>query len=251
MQLIKRFFSDSTGRGRYRVFDVWRGFAFINMFSYHFFVIADQYHVIYSTINGTINDGSLWKIYQKSIAGSFFLLVGISLYLAHQSNTSISKQARRLGLLLVCSLTITITSIILYPSSIITFGILHSISVCYVFCIAIQKARLARFAIPLGILFGVVSIYCKDDFFNHPLLYWLGLSTHYVPAFDYQPFIPSVSIVLIGLGSAEYATKNFGKLFSTPNLFTSSLAAIGQHTLLLYMIHVPLIIALMEIPIRF
>ncbi|MBT5032765.1 MAG: DUF1624 domain-containing protein [Proteobacteria bacterium] len=241
MQLIKHAFAVSPGR--YLVFDIWRGFAFINMAIYHFFIFASQYHVI----DSTINDGGLWKIYQKSIAGSFFLLVGISLYLAHQSNTSIDKQAKRLAQLLLCSITVTISSIILYPSSIISFGVLHSISACYVFCIVLQKANLARFAIPLGILFGFVFIYCKDDYFNHPFLYWLGLSTNYISAFDFQPFIPSVAIVLIGLGMAEYATKRGEKIFSTAGLFTTSLASIGQHTLLLYMAHVPLIIVLMEI----
>ncbi len=214
------------------------------MFFYHSILFATQYRVIETTISNYIG----WEIYQKLIAGSFFFLVGISLYFTNQHKITLKKITMRMVELISSALIVTIVSIFLYPNSIILFGILHSIALSYLLALALLKIKIPyKFITILGIIIIIIGIYYRSELFNHPILVWTGLGTHVAPAFDYQPIFPWWGVVLIGLGLGEHIANFSQKVKINKNKTTLLLTLIGQHTLFLYLAHVPIILIFLEI----
>ena len=175
--LILNFFTISSHR--YQVIDMIRGVLFFNMFFYHSVLFATQYRVIETTISTSIG----WEIYQKLIAGSFFFLVGVSIYFGNQRRITIKKVTIRMAQLISSALIITIVSIFLYPNSIILFGILHAIALSYLLALFLLHIKIPYKLITLlGIIIILIGIYYRSELFNHPILVWIGLGTHVAPA---------------------------------------------------------------------
>lgn len=232
-----------VSHGRYQTVDIYRGVMFVLMAIYHIFIFGKNYNMIITTIP----DGIGWQIFQKFIAGSFFFLVGVSLYLGYNKYINYLKYFYRLGQLIGCAFIITVTSFLLYPDAPVTFGIIHSIATCYVLGIILMQFKLDKLAIPLGIIILVIGVIYQRAVFTHPLLQWTGLSSYSSAAFDYQPLFPWFGVVLLGLGLAPWLDKYWRRLEPAPNPMTSALAFAGQHTLFLYMIHVPIILGTFEV----
>ncbi len=240
--LILNFFK--TSPHRYQIIDIARGILFFNMFFYHSMLFATQYRVIQTTIPNSIG----WEIYQKLIAGSFFFLVGISLYFTNQHNITLKKITMRMIELIGSALIVTIVSIFLYPNSIIIFGILHSIALSYLLALYILKIKIPyKFITILGIIIIIIGIYYRSQLFDNPILVWTGLGIHVAPAFDYQPIFPWFGVVLIGLGLGKYIANFSQKIAISQNKTTLLLTLVGKHTLFLYLAHVPIILIFLEI----
>ena len=60
---------------------------------------------------------------------SFLLLVGISLVLAERASVPFTAFAKRVAIIAACALAASAASYLVYPSTFITFGILHFIAV--------------------------------------------------------------------------------------------------------------------------
>lgn len=222
----------------YPLIDSYRGFALLCMFFYHGCLFSKEYGLLNSTIP---NDFS-WIIFQKFIAGSFFFLVGINVFLCCTESFDRRKFYLRWGQIVFCAMIVTLTSMVLYQSKVITFGILHSIAVCQLFNLACLRFKLVRMAIPLGIFVVIIGIFYKNSFFNHPLLQWIGLSTGFAETLDLQPIFPWLGVSLLGLALAPYI-ENLCKKTSLPNNWIiGCLSLLGRHTLFLYMLHVPVIL---------
>ncbi len=232
-----------TSKGRYALIDSYRGFVFFCMFIYHSTLFTKQYGLS----NSTIPSGLSWIIFQKFIAGSFFFLVGVGVFFGHAESTHVKKYFRRWGQIACCAIIVTITSTVLYPHKIITFGILHSIAVCNLLVLIFLRSKLTKLAVPVGIIIIVLGAYYRNSFFNHPLLQWTGLSTVVRPAFDHQPVFPWLGVSLLGLALAPCIDKLCKSVALPNNFVVTNISFLGQHTLFLYMAHVPVILGALEL----
>jgi uncharacterized membrane protein len=213
------------------------------MFVYHATLFARGYGLGTSTIPYGLG----WVIFQRFIAGSFFFLVGVSLFLGYVKSINVGKYFFRWGQIVGCAMIVTLTSIVLWPDRMVTFGILHSISVCSLLALVFLRLKLTRLTLPVGVLIIVVGAYYENPLFNHPLLQWTGLSTCVTPALDYQPVLPWFGVSLLGIALAPYIETLCKRAPLPRNPATNSLAFLGQHTLFLYMAHVPAILGTLEL----
>lgn len=162
-----------------------------------------------------------WRASQRAIAGTFFLLVGVSM--------RFGSSGWRLARIAACAAVVTATSAVLDPGRLVTFGILHAIFLASV--LARPFARLGAWAAIPGALAAAVGATTSDPRFDHPLLVWTGLGTTVPPTFDHQPFVLWFGVVLVGIAVPVPRWE----------VRAPALAWMGRHSLWLYMAHVPVL----------
>ena len=225
---------------RFQAVDFYRGLAFISMFIYHFCFFFNYYN--FTKFHFFRNCG--W-IFQILIAGSFFILVGISLYLAHSKGIRYKKFFFRLIKIIFYACIVTIVSFFLNSGLLVTFGILHSIAVCTI--LGLVFLRLGNLNLLFGICFILLGKWFKHDLFNSDYLQWIGFFTLKKPTFDIQPLFPWIGVVVIGIWSAPILIRSRLTEWQTGNPTSRFVTFIGRHTLFLYMAHVPFIFGILEI----
>jgi uncharacterized membrane protein len=224
---------------RYPLVDITRGVAFVAMVVYHGSWFADDYGLVDLDLHGTL----AWVVFQKSIAGTFFFLVGSSLYLAHRTGVKRGAFARRMAKLALCAATVSVTSVLLNPDRLVTFGILHCIMATSI--VGLAFLRLGTLNIVLGTGLIATGLWVRSSVFDSPALHWTGLGTRWIPTFDFQPFLPWFGVVLLGVAAGQYAWPRTEGV-SADGAVGRGLAALGRWALWLYMAHVPLLVLTME-----
>ncbi|MBR1368116.1 hypothetical protein RJ53_00845 [Methanocalculus chunghsingensis] len=225
------------GAVRDSALDATRGIALTLMIIYH--ILFDlAYFGIY-----TIHP-DMWYA-AIPIAGTFIFIAGISLHLKVESlkrkrnnyNVTIAL-LRRGGFLLLIASGITIATWIYPHEGFIIWGILHLIGAGTI--LAIPFLRLGRWnilpAALILIIWALVYPVAGPDY-----LIPLGIHTPGLYSLDYLPIIPWFALILLGIGagSIRYTEKIVQREVSKP---VQTLAFIGRNTLIIYLIHQPIII---------
>lgn len=190
----------------------------------------------------SIPGGWGWRVFQKSIAGTFFLLVGVSLHLSTSRTSDWRPFFMRLAKVLGCAAVVTTTSLVLDPRRAVTFGILHAIAACTLAArpLVHQPSWLVG-----GLAFAAIAAGMGPAraFLDHPAWVWTGLSPVHLPTFDHQPFFPWWGVVLLGLLAGRWLSDTAGALPHGPRWLTWA----GRHSLFLYMAHVPVLVGLVAL----
>ncbi len=104
--------------------DAMRGMAIIAMIAYHLFFDLDYFNII----DIPVTEG-VWKVFARSVATTFLLVVGIALAVKQARNPPYFHyfwQGVKIGL---CALGITVVTLLVVPDAFIFFGILHLIAI--------------------------------------------------------------------------------------------------------------------------
>jgi uncharacterized membrane protein len=107
--------------------------------------------------------------------------------------------------------------------------------------------RFGKYNIFLGLVCIAIGLFTAT--FQGPL--WLlpfGIDPPSVTSVDYTPLFPWFGVVLIGLGAGEYLYTKGVRQFTMPavtKLVATPLSFLGQHSLIIYLIHQPVIILLL------
>ena len=228
-------------RGRIDAIDLARGFALVAMAIYHF--TWDLEFFGYVTPGLTAFGG--WKLFARCIASSFLFLAGVSLFLAHSDGIRWPGFWRRFAMVAGAALAITIVTYVAVPGGFIFFGILHEIALASLLGLAfLRPPALANVAIAALVI--AAPHYLRSATFDHPALWWVCLSEMSIRSNDYVPVFPWFGAVLLGIAAARLAKQaglfagmrplRFGG-WSGPLLFA------GRHSLAVYLIHQPVLIA--------
>lgn len=239
-----------SDRPRFELVDVARGVAFCAMVVYHATWFAHDRGLVDVAIGQALG----WRLFQKAIAGTFYLLVGVSLALAHRDGVRLRAAARRLGLLGVAAATVTAASAVLDPRAIVTYGILHNIAVCSVLGLAgiavVGTGAGARAgAVLLGLGLFALDAAVASPALDGPWVRWIGLGTGVARrTFDFQPLLPWLGVVAIGaaVGGWLGGRSDLGR-WRAAGPAPSLLALFGRNALFLYMAHVPVLVVAVEI----
>lgn len=185
-----------------------------------------------------------WKLFARAIASSFLVLVGVSLFLAHARAIRWPSFGKRLVQIAAGAGLITAATLVATPESFIFFGILHHIALA-------SLAGLAFLHVPAGLLLLLAGLclaaplYLRSEWFDHPLLWWVGLSSQHPVANDYVPLLPWFAAVLTGIAIARIASRTGLLLRLQPIRAprpTAPLVFFGRHGLAFYLIHQPVLI---------
>ncbi len=228
-------------RGRIDAIDITRGAALVAMAIYHF--AWDLEFFGYAPASMTAVGG--WKLFARCIASSFLFLVGVSLFLGHAKGIRWPGFLRRLAMIAGAALAISVVTYIAVPSGFIFFGILHQIALASVLGLAFLRLPAVVTMVAAAAVVAAPH-YLRSEFFNDPWWWWTGLSESRPRSNDYVPVFPWFGAVLAGITAAKIAEQTglFAKLatlraprWAWPLVFG------GRHSLAVYLIHQPVLIA--------
>jgi uncharacterized membrane protein len=210
------------------------------MILFHFF-----FDLNYFNIYALGSDWKFWWLFPRTIAGTFILIVGISLTLSY-NRAKKQKTGKNLyykylirGMkIFSLGLLITLMTWIFLPKGTILFGILHFIGVSIILSFLLVEHP--KLALLLSFTVLLAGIYLQNFTFDFPWLLWLGFAPSGFYTFDYFPLLPWLGITLLGIF--------FGNLFYLSNfLLVKILCFLGRHSLIIYLIHQPIIIFLLHL----
>jgi len=223
--------------------DSLRGVAVALMVIYHFCYDLTYFRIVYFDFY----QNYFWLAFRSFIVSLFLIIVGVSLYLAHAKTLRWHQALKRLLILLSCSLLISLVSYFIFPDRIIYFGIIHFITVASL--IALFFVRYPFYSLIIGIILIIAGNAVSHPFFNQPLIHWLGMMTFKPRTEDYVPLLPWLGVVLCGI-SIGHLLKNTRPgqsllALKSPLTEISLLNWAGRRSLWIYMLHQPLLFALL------
>lgn len=227
---------------RWAVVDVVRGVAILAVVVFH--LIWDLGDLGF--ISWRISAHESGRIAGHAIAGTFLLLVGVSLALAHRRGIRWIPFWRREIQLVALALVITGFSAVFNPGQLVTFGILHAIALVSVLALPVVRAPrwvpwllgVAALALP-----AVVRLPGRSAWLS-----WTGLAEGTAPSLDWQPVLPWIALTFLGIGVMRWAMGADDEEVATvasvrgwrPRAVPARwLAVVGRHTLVIYLLHQP------------
>ena len=219
--------------------DTFRGWAILFMVAYHFTYDLNHFNLISVNMDYALS----FLISRYTIMSMFLVSVGVSLALVHQHGikwTNIKKRIIQLGM---ASTLVTIATYIEFPHSWVYFGILHCILVASL--IGLLFLPYPKVTLVSAILILVTS---ATNTLSMEALFQFMQPILNLPTYteDLVPFVPWFAMVLIGIVLVQFKLhqKLFNlSFFSNNSLLNRGLKFMGKHSLLIYLIHQPILFA--------
>jgi len=227
---------------RIAAIDIARATALLAMAIYHFSWDLEFFGYLDP---GTTNAGA-WKVFARCIASSFLFLVGVSLVLAHGNGIRWHGYWKRLAMVAGAAAAITLVTYLAVPQGFIFFGILHQIALASLLGLAFLRLPWMVNAL-LAALVIALPFHFRAPVFDNPALWWVGLPTEIPRSNDYVPLFPWFGAVLAGMAAAQLASATGlrGRLAAyVPGRWARLPRFLGRHSLAVYLIHQPVLIAL-------
>lgn len=224
--------------------DALRGVAIVMMVIYH--LVWD----LWGLAGWPIDLYSLfWFLWQRTTASLFIFLAGLSLYLRYRRArgrpTGTSVLIRSL-VLLTWGAVISFVTYLYYPAMYVRFGILHFIGV------ATFLAYWLVPSLPATLLAAAVFLLLPQVPWRHDILWldWVGMARTARPAFDFWSLVPWQGVVLLGVAAGYFffpQGERRWRLPSIPPALVRWLSLAGQNSLLIYLVHQPILITLLAL----
>lgn len=229
-----------TAKNRIWEIDFLRGIAFLCMAYNH--VIFDLNFIF------DIKTSFLWE--SDFIIGSFsavifMVLCGISTTFSHNS---VKRGAFVFFLATLLTLATALIDGLYSTNLIIKFGILHLLGIAMILSYFIKKlpglaiVGISTLIYLIGRLFETFTV-------NFDWLFIFGLHSESFYSADYYPLLPYLSFVFAGVVISKLVYKEKKSVFSF-SIGRNPLSFIGRHSLLLYFVHQPVIIAIMYVTLK-
>jgi uncharacterized membrane protein len=234
----------SVGR-RLPWLDIAKGIALLAMASYHFLWDLSMFGYLDP---GTPATG--WpRIYARSIASTFLFLSGFSLVLAHGNGIRWNRFWYRLATIVGSAALVTAAFYFFVPEGLVFFGILHAMAAASLIGLLFLRPPPAITILVAGAAFAAPH-YLSSEMFNHPALWWIGLSTETRQSFDYVPLLPWLCPFLLGIAAGRIERisgwlRQNAPVEKRPNWVTRPLSFLGRHTLVFYLVHQPVLMAIL------
>ena len=253
METIKPTWLVKPAKGRLWEIDFLRGIAVVMMIVFHFL-----YDLNYFAGHSLALWTGFWWIFARATATIFVFLVGISLHLSYSrakvklSESGLTRKYVKRGFRVFgWGLLITgLTWLLLGGVGTIWFGVLHLIGISIILARPLLKYRMLNLI--LGLVFVVVGLNLATMVFGFPWLLPLGLMPASFYTLDYTPILPWFGIVLLGLftGKVIYPVgrlKTRKKPRPAAPRTARPVCFIGMHSLLIYLLHQPVLIGLIHL----
>jgi uncharacterized membrane protein len=232
---------------RFREIDTGRGIAILMMILFH--MIFDLNFFMIAPIN--IASG-FWRYFAMATASLFLFIVGVSLVVSHTRSAAklsgfalVKKFLYRGAGIFALGLLVTFATWLYLREGFVIFGILHLIGVSVM--LSPLFFRFKRYNMLIGLL-CIAGGFFIGAVQGPVWLLPLGIVPVPFTSVDYTPLIPWFGAVLVGMGTGEFLYPGGVRRFAVPHLpdrIAVPLAFLGQHSLVIYLVHQPVIILLL------
>lgn len=234
---------------RYYLIDSIRGFALLNMIAFH--LLYDIFE-IYG--QGGFASNTAIAVWERFICCTFIIISGISFNFSHH--------AYRRGIIVsLCGFLVTIVTTLAIPSQAVWFGILNLLGCCMLISEPLRGyfekispsvgmgVSIGIFAVTYALPKGWLGIFnlklfkLSDFLYGCKYLSFLGFKSADFHSTDYFPIIPWIFLFAFG-----YFLWRFIEQKGHDSVFLKRvpvLDTIGRYSLPIYLIHQPIIMALM------
>ncbi|HQZ11928.1 MAG TPA: heparan-alpha-glucosaminide N-acetyltransferase [Devosia sp.] len=235
----------AVSRQRIPLVDALRGVAIVAMVVYH--TCWDLYYT--GIINTNVIEDPAWLTFQRSIVVLFLLLVGAGLVLGHGAGIRWPAFWRRFRIVAGAALLTTVGTAIVFPDYFVYFGILHAIALFSLMGLWFLDKPPALVG-----LVAALSIF-PTMVWQHPVmaskaLSWIGFWPYPPETTDIVPVFPWFGVVLLGiLGTRLLRASLVWDWVARQRLAGPvgvSLRFLGRWSLLIYLLHQPVIFGLVN-----
>ena len=221
--------------------DALRGAAIVWMAAFH--LCFDLNHFGWLAPRQDFYGDPFWTIQRSAIVSLFLFCAGLSQAVAAQAGQDPARFWRRWAQVAGCAVLVSVGSMLMFPRSWISFGVLHGIAVMLV---------MLRLAAPLGAglwLLGALALVLpwlvQHPFFDSRWTNGIGLVTRKPVTEDYVPVLPWLAAVAWGYAAGQLVLRRAPQLLAgTLPQALRPLAALGRWPLTFYMLHQPVLIGL-------
>jgi uncharacterized membrane protein len=222
--------------------DSLRGVLILMMTVYHFGFDLSLF------AKGSVDPYSTpWVLLARVVQFGFLTVVGASLYLSSKNAPDYPQWLRRMELralkLFCVAMGITLVTWIAVPEGFIRFGILHLISASILLgALLLPSVALTTLSLLLSLALG---IYFSGLTTPYSFLIPFGIVPDSFYTYDYFPLFPWLSVVLAGILIARWLDRR--SLLKNPSKLGRSFALekIGQRSLLIYLLHQPILLGIL------
>lgn len=236
--------SKAAASQRWDAIDVARGIAICAMVVYHFSWDLSFLKLIATNILQV----PAWRWFARGIAGSFLLLAGVGLALAHAQGFRRGPFLRRLAKVGGAALAVTLVTFFAFPESYIFFGILHCIALSSLLALPFLRINPALTLTVAIVCFAMPWVFTSPAL-DQPWLDWLGLGSTDPVTNDYVPIFPWFGFVLIGVATGKWLlplreTMDLARWRAT-NWLSKALVWAGRKSLPIYLTHQIVLLAVL------
>ncbi len=237
-----------TSSARYWEIDTLRGVAIVMMVIFH--LMWDLY--AYQVMPELVLWAGFWKYFQRTTASLFIILVGVSMTISYRRAKLSHGGTKRLfrkfllrGLKIMGSGIAVSVVMWLAGSGFAHFGVLHLIGFSIIAGYPFLRFRWLNLLMWLAFL--AIGWLVQNLLVETLWFVWAGLTPRYYAPPDFFPVFPWFGVALLGIFVGNMAYGDRGRRFFLPDrgdfsLF-QALQFFGRHSLLIYIIHQPLLIA--------
>ena len=226
---------------RFAALDVLRGVAVAAMVVYHGSWDLRAFNLISVDVVNELG----WRLFARTIAGTFVALVGVNLVLAARRGFRPRPFLRRLAILIAAAGLVSLGTYYMDPNTFVFFGILHMIAVGSVLALPFLFAPLSVVVIA-AVLSLLAPHYLTYPVFDMAGWWWLGLTPHPPPTVDYVPLLPWFGLILGGIVAGRLFLAHGGASrfagWRPSNLAERLVALVGRWSLAVYVVHQPILI---------
>ncbi|MBT5933864.1 heparan-alpha-glucosaminide N-acetyltransferase [Sulfurimonas sp.] len=218
--------------------DVFRGHAIFLMIIFHLFFDLNNFHIL----DIDILHGAFWKYFRYFIVCMFLFSAGISIKLANENGLNFTKLKKRILILALASLFVSIGSYTQFPNSWIYFGILHFFLFASIFGLLFLHIPKTSLIVAILIItaynIGTPNMHWLFNILQEPL----NLPIKYTE--DLVGLFPWFGVFLLGMVFSSYNLhlKFFDNSFyKSDSKINIVFAYMGKNSLLIYLLHQPLL----------
>lgn len=234
---------------RYDKIDILRWTAITLMIIFHFNYTLS--HIFWIDILEFTS--VFWYIVWKLAGFGFISISWISFFLAEKKYwKDINKKYLRYSLIIWSfALLISLITYLFIPSQLIVFGILHFFAFSFILILFLRKLSYYNFLISFLILCVSFLVSMKTSF-DYLAFLWFRSGAFY--SADYYPLIPYFWVYLLSYTTALFLDNKwyFLKIFwwEKNGVISKVLKYIWEYSLIIYLIHEPIIIVLIYLYIN-
>jgi uncharacterized membrane protein len=235
---------------RFWEIDFARGAAVLAMLAFNW-----QFALGYFGLLNFSASSGFWWFFARATAAAFIFIAGLALSVSFAgASRELSdkglreKYLKRGAKLFGLGMLVTLATWLFLGEGFVVFGVLHLIGFSII--LAIPFLRLPSKTVFVAAAAAVLAgIFLSSQRFDFPWLLWLGFVPKDFYSMDYLPVLPWFGVVLFGLafGKTIYpaAKRRFGVPEVGGSFFAKSFCFLGRHSLAVYVLHQPLLLALL------